>query len=131
MSGGFNRSAQHFIFSRKDGVLNMKYRTRTYYSAEQKAEMWDRWQRGEVRITMFASTLSPLCRRHCLNGCRNRCSVIDVISRVLHSHRSAHYDHAITCSAGKVFQRAIHRRNDGNQWQTGSCARSPNGSRFR
>ena len=25
----------------------MKYRTRTYYSAEQKAEMWDRWQRGE------------------------------------------------------------------------------------
>ena len=25
----------------------MKYRTRTYYTAEQKAEMWDRWQRGE------------------------------------------------------------------------------------
>jgi hypothetical protein len=25
----------------------MKYRTRTYYSAEQKAEMWDRWQKGE------------------------------------------------------------------------------------
>jgi hypothetical protein len=25
----------------------MKYRTRTYYSAEQKAEMRDRWQRGE------------------------------------------------------------------------------------
>ena len=25
----------------------MKYRTRVYYTAEQKAEMWDRWQRGE------------------------------------------------------------------------------------
>lgn len=25
----------------------MKYRTRTFYSAEQKAEMWDRWSRGE------------------------------------------------------------------------------------
>jgi IS30 family transposase len=25
----------------------MKYRTRIYYTAEQKAEMWDRWQKGE------------------------------------------------------------------------------------
>jgi len=25
----------------------MKYRTRVYYTAEQRAEMWDRWQRGE------------------------------------------------------------------------------------
>ena len=25
----------------------MKYRTRVYYSAEQRAEMWNRWQRGE------------------------------------------------------------------------------------
>jgi hypothetical protein len=25
----------------------MTYRTRIKYSAEQKAEMWDRWQRGE------------------------------------------------------------------------------------
>lgn len=25
----------------------MKYRTRTYYSAEQKEEMWTRWRRGE------------------------------------------------------------------------------------
>jgi IS30 family transposase len=25
----------------------MKYRTRTYYTPEQKAEMWDRWKRGE------------------------------------------------------------------------------------
>ena len=25
----------------------MKYRTRTYYSPKQKAEMWDRWKRGE------------------------------------------------------------------------------------
>ena len=26
----------------------MAYRTRIYYSAAQKAEMWDRWQRGET-----------------------------------------------------------------------------------
>jgi hypothetical protein len=26
----------------------MKYRTRIYYTAEQKAEMWDRWQHGET-----------------------------------------------------------------------------------
>ena len=25
----------------------MTYRTRIKYTAEQKAEMWDRWQRGE------------------------------------------------------------------------------------
>jgi hypothetical protein len=25
----------------------MMYRGRIYYNAEQKAEMWDRWQRGE------------------------------------------------------------------------------------
>ncbi|MFT4715792.1 MAG: hypothetical protein ACI932_000971, partial [Paracoccaceae bacterium] len=25
----------------------MKYRRRIYYSAEQRAEIWDRWQRGE------------------------------------------------------------------------------------
>jgi transposase, IS30 family len=31
----------------KDGVLKMKYRRRIYYSASQRAEIWDRWQRGE------------------------------------------------------------------------------------
>ncbi len=25
----------------------MKYKTRTYYTEEQKAVMWDRWQKGE------------------------------------------------------------------------------------
>ena len=30
----------------KDGVLNMKYRRRIYYSSKQRAEIWDRWQRG-------------------------------------------------------------------------------------
>ncbi len=25
----------------------MKYRTRIYYSEEQKSQMWDRWQKGE------------------------------------------------------------------------------------
>ena len=25
----------------------MKYRTRIYYSAKQRAEIWDKWERGE------------------------------------------------------------------------------------
>jgi hypothetical protein len=27
--------------------LVMKYRRRIYYSTEQRAEIWERWQRGE------------------------------------------------------------------------------------
>lgn len=34
-------------YSKKDGVLNMNYRTRIKYTSQQKAEMWARWQRGE------------------------------------------------------------------------------------
>ena len=39
---------QHFIFSQKDGVRAMAYRTRIKYTAAQKADIWDRWQRGET-----------------------------------------------------------------------------------
>jgi len=28
-------------------MLKMKYRRRIYYTEEQKAVMWDRWQKGE------------------------------------------------------------------------------------
>src|SRR5215470_6568813 len=31
-----------------EGVLQMKYRRRIYYSASQRALMWDRWQKGET-----------------------------------------------------------------------------------
>ncbi len=30
----------------------MAYRTRINYTAQQKSEMWDRWQRGESEIAM-------------------------------------------------------------------------------
>jgi IS30 family transposase len=43
----FNRSTQHFILWVKEGVLQMKYRTRTHYTDSQKALMWDRWQKGD------------------------------------------------------------------------------------
>lgn len=33
------------LWSFADGVLVMKYRTRTFYTEAQKSEMWDRWQR--------------------------------------------------------------------------------------
>ena len=45
--GEFNQSRQHSIIRLKDGMSKMKYRTRIKYSAAQKSEMWDRWQRGE------------------------------------------------------------------------------------
>jgi hypothetical protein len=47
LSGEFNWSRQHFILYRKNRGRIMTYRTRIKYTAEQKAEMWDRWQRGE------------------------------------------------------------------------------------
>jgi len=33
---------------RAEGVLQMKYRPRIYYSASQRALIWDRWQKGET-----------------------------------------------------------------------------------
>ncbi len=36
----------------------MVYRTRIYYTAAQKAEMWDRWQRGESLNSMIQGILA-------------------------------------------------------------------------
>ena len=44
-----------YLYERKDGVLKLKYRTRIYYTDEQKAEMWNRWQRGETNPTRLAT----------------------------------------------------------------------------
>ena len=33
-------------------MFKMVYRTRTNYSAKQKAEIWDRWQHGESMISI-------------------------------------------------------------------------------
>jgi IS30 family transposase len=45
--GGLNRSTQHFIFNGKMECLVMVQRVRRGFSASEKKEMWDRWQRGE------------------------------------------------------------------------------------
>src|SRR5215470_2632107 len=37
-----------------EGVLQMKYRRRIYYSASQRALMWDRWQKGETLYQIAA-----------------------------------------------------------------------------
>src|SRR5947209_13347932 len=34
------------ITAQAEGVLQMKYRTRTYYTDVQKALMWERWKQG-------------------------------------------------------------------------------------
>jgi len=35
-------------YIKAEGVLQMKYRPRIYYSASQRALIWDRWQNGET-----------------------------------------------------------------------------------
>jgi len=47
LGGDLNWSTQHIIFRLKDGVWNMTYRTRIKYTAKQKTDIWNRWQRGE------------------------------------------------------------------------------------
>ena len=40
----------------------MVYRKRIYYTAAQKAEMWDRWQQGRLKgsDTFFGNGMRPL-----------------------------------------------------------------------
>jgi Helix-turn-helix domain len=51
MGGGLNRSKQHFILERKDGVRRwsetMDQGFSRGFTAAEKTELWDRWQRGE------------------------------------------------------------------------------------
>ena len=46
--GEFNQSKQHTGLLGWEGVLQMKRRPRIYYTEEQKALMWDRWQQGDT-----------------------------------------------------------------------------------
>jgi hypothetical protein len=48
IGGAFNRQAQHIIFSQNNGVYAIAYRARIYYTDTLKAEIRDRWQRGET-----------------------------------------------------------------------------------
>ena len=47
MGGTLNRSTQHFIFNGKMECIVMGHRYRRGFTAAQKVELWDRWQRGE------------------------------------------------------------------------------------
>ena len=47
LEGGLNRWTQHFILNGKDGVCAMSERYHRGFSAAEKTELWDRWQRGE------------------------------------------------------------------------------------
>jgi hypothetical protein len=52
----------------KDGVLEMAYRTRINYTPAQKAEMWDRWRRGES-LKDIGRVLIGHPRRSSINWC--------------------------------------------------------------
>ena len=45
--GGLNGSTQHFILNGKDGVYGDGQGYRRGFTAAEKTELWDRWQRGE------------------------------------------------------------------------------------
>jgi IS30 family transposase len=47
IGGGLNGSTQHFIFNGKMECMQMKRRYSRGFSAAEKTELWDRWQRGE------------------------------------------------------------------------------------
>jgi hypothetical protein len=47
LCGAVSKGRRNTLIFWKDGVFIMKYRTRTFYTDQQKSEMWDRWQRGD------------------------------------------------------------------------------------
>lgn len=68
LEGDLNGSSQHFIFLERWGV-QMKRRRRIYFTAAQKREIWDRWQRGESMSSIGrsfdrdSSSIYPLLSR--------------------------------------------------------------------
>ena len=47
LKGGLNGSTQHFILKEKMECMMMSQRYRRGFTAAEKTELWDRWQRGE------------------------------------------------------------------------------------
>ena len=63
--GGLNWSTQHFIFLVKDGVLVMCQRYRRGFTAAEKTELWDRWQRGESLKAIGRAFSKPSSSIYC------------------------------------------------------------------
>lgn len=42
----------------------MGYRTRLQYTESQKAQMWDRWQQGDMKSPLGMHRSSRRCRQH-------------------------------------------------------------------
>jgi hypothetical protein len=56
-----------------EGVLQMKYRPRIYYTETDKALMWDRWQKGEslqsiAQLVDQLTTTSNIAKRPFASG---------------------------------------------------------------
>jgi hypothetical protein len=47
LGGGLSGSTQHFIFNEEMEGVAMVRRFRRGFTASERTEMWDRWQRGE------------------------------------------------------------------------------------
>lgn len=107
----------------------MKYRTRTYYTAEQKAEMWDRWKRGESMSSIgrafnresssVYSLLSPTGGIRPPPRKRSRLALTlserEEISRGIASHQSIRTIAAQLGRAPSTISREI-KRNDGPKY---------------
>ncbi len=65
VGGGLNWSTQHFIFLVKDGVLVMCQRYRRGFTAAEKTELWDRWQRGESLKAIGRAFSKPSSSIYC------------------------------------------------------------------
>jgi hypothetical protein len=63
--GGLNWSTQHFIFLVKDGVLVMCQRYRRGFTAAEKTELWDHWQRGESLKAIGRAFSKPSSSIYC------------------------------------------------------------------
>jgi IS30 family transposase len=118
---------QHVILIKKNEVLEMKQRSRIYYSDEQKSIMWDRWQKGDSLnniARLFDRNHSSISRILSLSGGirppkRTRSSQAlslserEEISRGIASHESLRSIAYRLVRAPSTISREV-KRNDGD-----------------
>jgi len=113
----------------------MSYRRRIYFTAEQKAEIWDRWQRGESMSSIGrgfdrdSSSIYPLLSR--AGGIRpavrkrSRLALTllerQIISRGLAAHRSLRSIARELCRSASTVSREISRNGGCSQYRAATA----------